>query len=92
MLFTILKVGDLSLSNNDQSAAFSETYSSQTFDMKPSILEVCQIVFFKCQIYLVQVFQPALVESTSEEISALTEQLIINAAKENTVLKLLSQK
>lgn len=90
MLFNILKVGDLSLSNNDQSAAFSETYSRQTFHMKTSILKVFQIIFLKCQIYLVQVFQPALVESTSEEISALTEGLHINAARGNKVLKLLS--
>lgn len=41
---------------------------------------------------LIQAFQPALVESTSEEISALTEGLHINAAQGNTVLKLLSQK
>lgn len=86
MFFNILKVGDLSLFNN---TVFSETYSRQTFHMKTRILKVFQIIL-KCQIYLVQVFQPAVVESTSEEISALTEGLHINAARGNTVLKLLS--
>lgn len=84
MLFNTLKVGDLPLSNNDQPATFSETYSRQTFHMKMSIFKVFQIFFFKCQIYLVQVFKPALVESTSEEIFALTEGLHINAAQGNS--------
>lgn len=72
MLFNILQVGDMSLSSNDQSVAFPETYSRQAFHMKTSILEAFQTIFLKCQIYSVQIIQLALVESTSEEISALT--------------------
>lgn len=92
MLFNILEVDDLSLSNSDPTAAFSETYSRQTFHMKTSILNVFQTIFFKCQIYLVQVIQPALVESTSEEISASTEGLHIKTVFSWAALKFLSWK
>lgn len=62
MVFNILKVGDLSLSNNDQSAAFSETYSRQTFHMKNSILKVFQIIFLMSDI-----FSPSISASSSRE-------------------------